>query len=228
VSGDDALPALANRTVPIVEAVLEINRREVIALVATTCWRHTFDHRGYVDRTRADEGRRLAVSTLDGICFNEPGSNVRTIVPQLAGRRLTREFRGVLTNVQGRRCSTPFGRTSRFIDCAAQHQASCLLRRKRPCTASGNSTPSQDRGASDRVRHKRSFPTQRIRLVSAEQVGQVSPSIHTPSWPLAHAPAPHRRLPTRSDAVAAGGCHDLDLASLYLSAEICCDSREMA
>jgi hypothetical protein len=41
-----------------------------------------------------------AVSMLDDIIFNEPGSNVRTIVPQLAERRLTREFRGVLTNVQ--------------------------------------------------------------------------------------------------------------------------------
>ena len=100
MDGEDALPALANRTVPFVEAVLEINKREVIALLATTCWRHRFDRHGYLDRTRADEGRRLVLSTLDGIVFNEPGSNVRTIVPQLAERRLTREFRGVLTNVQ--------------------------------------------------------------------------------------------------------------------------------
>ena len=100
MDGADALPALANRTVPIDEAVLEINKRDVLALLATTCWRHTFDTRGYVDRERADEGHRLALSTLDGIFFNEPGSNVRTIVPQLADRRLTREFRGVLTTVQ--------------------------------------------------------------------------------------------------------------------------------
>ena len=100
MDGHDALPALANRTVPIVEAVLEINRSEVIALLATTRWRRTFDHRGYVDLTRVDEGRRLALSTLDDIFFNEPGSNVRTIIPQLAKRRLTREFRGVLTTVQ--------------------------------------------------------------------------------------------------------------------------------
>ena len=33
MDGDDALPALANRTVPIVEAVLEIHKREVLALV---------------------------------------------------------------------------------------------------------------------------------------------------------------------------------------------------
>ena len=98
--GEDALPALANRTVPIVEAILEIHKREVLALVATTCWRYTFDPRGYLDRTRADEGRRLVLSTLDGIFFNEPGSNVRTIVPQLANRRLTHEFRGVITSVQ--------------------------------------------------------------------------------------------------------------------------------
>jgi hypothetical protein len=101
MSGEDALPALANRTVPIVEAVLEINKREVLALVATTCWRHTFDTRGYLDREHADEGCRLALSTLDEVFSNERGSNVRTIVPQLADRRLTREFRGVLTNVQG-------------------------------------------------------------------------------------------------------------------------------
>ncbi len=100
MNGDDALPALANRTVPIVEAILEINRREVLALVATTCWRHTFDRRGYLDLTRVDEGRRLALSTLEGVFFNDRGSNVRTIVPQLADRRLTREFRGVLTSVQ--------------------------------------------------------------------------------------------------------------------------------
>jgi len=100
MDGDDALPALANRTVPIVEAVLEINRRDVLALLATTCWRRTFDRRGYVDLTRVDEGRRLALSTLDDIFFNEPSSNIRTIVPQLAERRLMREFRGVLTSVQ--------------------------------------------------------------------------------------------------------------------------------
>jgi hypothetical protein len=100
MSGDDALPALANRTVPIVEVVLEINKREALALVATTCWRHTFDRRGYLDRTRADAGRRLALSTLDGVLVNARGSNVRTIVPQLAERRLTREFRGVLTSAQ--------------------------------------------------------------------------------------------------------------------------------
>ena len=100
MDGNDALPALANRTVPIVEAVLEINRRDVLALLVTTCWRRTFDRRGYVDRARLDEGRRLALSMMDDIFFDEPGSNVRTIVPQLAERRLTREFRGVLTNVQ--------------------------------------------------------------------------------------------------------------------------------
>lgn len=101
MSGDDALPALATRTVPIVEAILEVDRRTVLALLATTCWRHTFDRRGYVDRTRADEGRRLAVSTLvDGMLANARGSNVRTIVPQLAERRLAREFRGVLTSAQ--------------------------------------------------------------------------------------------------------------------------------
>lgn len=100
MDGDDALSALADRTVPIVEAILEINRREVLALGATTCWRHTFDTRGSLDRERADEGRRLALSTLDGVFSNERGSNVRTIVPPLADRRLTREFRGVLTNVQ--------------------------------------------------------------------------------------------------------------------------------
>jgi hypothetical protein len=100
MSGDDALPALANRTVPIVEAVLEIDGRAVLALVATTCWRRTFDRRGYVDRQRVDEGRRLALSTLDGVLPNERGSNVRTIVPHLAERRLTREFRGVLTSAQ--------------------------------------------------------------------------------------------------------------------------------
>lgn len=54
-----------------------------------------------MDRTRADEGRRLAVSTLvDGMLANARGSNVRTIVPQLAERRLAREFRGVLTSAQ--------------------------------------------------------------------------------------------------------------------------------
>lgn len=100
MDGDDALPALANRTVPIVEAVLEIDKREVLALLATTCWRRTFDRRGYVDLARLDEGRRLALSTLDDIFFSKPGSNVRTIVPQLAERRLTREFRGVLTSMQ--------------------------------------------------------------------------------------------------------------------------------
>lgn len=35
MSGDDALPALATRTVPIVEAILEVDRRTVLALLAT-------------------------------------------------------------------------------------------------------------------------------------------------------------------------------------------------
>jgi hypothetical protein len=49
-----------------------------------------------LDRTRALQGARLAANSVDWGDLRGPQTNVRTIVPRIARRRVAHEFRVVL------------------------------------------------------------------------------------------------------------------------------------
>ncbi len=100
MQGDDRMPAFAGQRRTIAQAILNVERREVIEVVQLTGWRHRFDDRGALDRARSEAGMRL---TLDTLALGEPWgqlANVRSLAPRIAERRLATEFGVTLTGRQ--------------------------------------------------------------------------------------------------------------------------------
>ncbi len=100
MAGDDGMPTFARERVTIVQAIVHVDRCNVVEVVQLTGWRHAFDDRGYLDRERTRAGVRLGLETLDlGPRWGQP-ANVRSLEPRIAERRLAKEFQVTLTAPQ--------------------------------------------------------------------------------------------------------------------------------
>jgi hypothetical protein len=97
IEGDDPMPAFADQRVTIVQAIVHVDGRDVIEVMQLDGWRHAFDTRGYWDRTRGFRGAGLVLDSLEWADLMGQPTNVRTIVPRIAERRVAEEFRVMLT-----------------------------------------------------------------------------------------------------------------------------------
>src|SRR6266705_3977261 len=85
--GEQSVPAFAGQRMVIVEAIVDVDGRELIGVARLTAWRYAFNDRGYVDRERTEARMRLAVESLE---FEHPlgqPANVRLLAPRIAAQR---------------------------------------------------------------------------------------------------------------------------------------------
>ena len=100
MDGEQSVPAFAGQRMVIVEAIVDVDRRDVLGVARLTAWRCAFNDRGYVDSERADARMRLALESLE---FEHPlgqPANVRSLAPRIAERRLGKEFHVTLSAAQ--------------------------------------------------------------------------------------------------------------------------------
>jgi hypothetical protein len=65
MDGEESAPAFAGQRLVVVEAIVDVNGRQVVGVVRMVAWRCAFDERGRMDRARDEARMRLTVETLD-------------------------------------------------------------------------------------------------------------------------------------------------------------------